>query len=101
MRVLFSGYKNPHFQAVTDYIETALKDMGHEVLYFDYRSYSLPGRLRERMAFLENWDRRRLNGRLIEAARAFRPDLFLVCGGYTIEPRTVAAIRRSGAVCAA
>ncbi len=100
MKVLFSGYKNPHFMAVTDYIEIGLKEMGHEVHFFDYRSYLLPGRIRDRVPALERWDLRRLNGSLRERARALKPDLFLVAGGHTIEPETIQAAKSAGATTA-
>ena len=101
MNVLFAGYKNPSFWAVTDYVEMALMEMGHQVSYFDYRSYWIPGRLRDRFRALEDWDCRTLNRRLRSKIDKIRPDLFLVMGGYTLEPETIQAARRAGAIAAA
>ena len=100
MKVLLVGYKNPAFWAVTDYIEMALIEMGHQVAFFDYRSYGIPGRFRERFQALESWDRRTINQRLRAKIQQFRPDLFLVNGGYTLEPETIHAARRGGAMTA-
>lgn len=100
MRVLLSGYKNPNYWAVTDYMEMALVELGHKVLFIDCRGYMIPGRLRERSAALEAWDRGRINARILAAARRFRPELFLVNGGHTLEPETVGAVKAAGAVTA-
>jgi len=100
MKILFVGYKNPHFQAVTDYIEMALLAMGHEVRFADYRGYRLPGRLRDRVAVLQRWDQARINEGIRRAAREFRPELFLVNGGYTLEPETIRCAKDAGAITA-
>jgi len=101
MKVLFVGYKNPAFWAVTDYVEVALTGMGHHVLFFDYRSYWVPGRLRDRVGILDDWDRWVLNRRLRSKIHEFRPDVFLVLGGHTLEPETIQAARRAGAIATA
>lgn len=100
MKILFVGYKNPSFWAVTDYIEIALKEMGHDVLYLDYRSYLLPGRVRDRVPLLERWDLDRINRRIRSTLWEFRPELFLVAGGYNLQHATVHEARRAGAVSA-
>lgn len=97
MKVLFVGYKNPNYWAVTDYIEQSLSALGHDVHFLDYRGYLLPGRLRERWAPLERWDRARVNARVRAAAAELKPELFLVNGGHTLEPETIAAAKRAGA----
>ena len=101
MKILFAGYRNPSFWAVSDYIEMALGQMGHHVEFFDYRRFLLPGRLRDRLPALHRWDLRRLNASLESSISAFKPRLFLVAGGYTVDPRPVLMARRSGAVTAA
>ncbi len=97
LKVLFAGYKNPNYRAVTDFIEAGLVELGHDVRFFDYRGFVLPGRARDRFPALERWDRARLNRRLRALARDYRPHLLLVNGGHTLEPETIRAVRETGA----
>ena len=87
MKVLLVGYKNPAFWAVTDYVEMALAEMGHQVFFFDYRSFRVPGRLRARVRALDAWDLRALNRRLRSRIGQVGPDIFLVLGGHTLALR--------------
>ena len=93
MKVLFSSNRNPHFETFTEYIEKAFKESGCETLFFENRDFILPGRIRDRAAFLQQWDTQRLNKRLIAIARSYKPDIFLEAGGWNILPNTVAALR--------
>lgn len=93
MRVLFSSYKNPHFETFTEYIEKAFKESGCEILFFENRDFILPGRIRDIAVFLQQWDTRKLNKRVIAIARHYQPDLFLEAGGWNILPETVEALR--------
>jgi len=96
MKVLLSGYHNPRFPTITEYIEEAIVELGHRLVSFDNRRYLLPGRIRRRIPLLERADLRRLNGRLLRLARDCRPDLFVETGGHRILPATVEGLRGMG-----
>jgi len=81
MKVLFTGYHNPNYPTVTEYIEQALKELGHEIVVLDEGRHLLPGRLRVRSRLLEAMDLRWFNNKVILAGRRSRPDLFLAAGG--------------------
>src|SRR5262249_19215581 len=42
VKILLVSYKNPWYLAVADYVERALRGMGHEVEFASYRDYLLP-----------------------------------------------------------
>jgi spore maturation protein CgeB len=96
MKVLLSGAFNPAFEALPEYLATALRSLGHEVATFDHRASVVPGRLRARSALLDRIERRRLNAALLARVRAFRPHQLLVNQGMAIEPATIAAVRDLG-----
>jgi spore maturation protein CgeB len=95
-KVLFSSFKNPHFESFVEYIEKAFKENGCQILFFENRDFIIPGRIRDMMTFLYQWDIRRLNRRLIAIARSYKPDLFLEAGGWNILPETVGVLRSMG-----
>jgi spore maturation protein CgeB len=100
MRILFSTCRNPRFETISEYIESALRRLGHEVVWFDDRNYSMPGRLRARLPFLEKADLALINRRLVQTARNLRPDILLEAGGERISPETISAARKLGAATA-
>ncbi len=100
MKILLSTYRNPHFTAVNDYVEATLREMGHDVGVFEHYRYRLPGRVRDRVPSLQAWDVRRLNRVLLRTVDETRPDLLLVLGGVTIQPETLARIRRRSVITA-
>jgi hypothetical protein len=74
--------------SLTEYVERAIVQLGHNLVRFNYRSFMLPGRLRERFRPLDDWDTRRLNRELLGLVARTRPGLLLVTGGSTILPET-------------
>lgn len=96
MKVLFSGYRNPHFVTITEYSEKAFSQLGHEVVFFGDRDYLLPGALRRRLPQAERWDLARLNRRLLDNASACRPDMFFACGGTRVFAGTLDALKGMG-----
>jgi hypothetical protein len=92
MRVLLSRAHNPAFEALPDYLATALRGLGHEVTLFDHRRFLLPGRLRARSRRLHQWDLGRLNRAFLDAVRRARPDQVIVNQGMNLSPRTIRAL---------
>lgn len=96
MKILFSGYHNPFFMTITEYIEKAIKKSGHHLLSFDDRAFILPGRIRQKLKFMHAWDLKRLNNNLISLAFKHKPDFCLITGGHRILPETIKKIKDRG-----
>ncbi|NPV05555.1 MAG: glycosyltransferase [Syntrophaceae bacterium] len=96
MRILLSGYHNPRYWTVTEYIERAVRALGHELHVFDDGARCIPGRLRDRSRWMERADRAWLNRRLRARAGRLRPDVLIVLGGELVDPDTVHRARAEG-----
>jgi len=96
MKILFSGYHNPNFLTVTEYIENAFKSRGCEIFFFDNRRFLVPDIIRKKISYLNKLDLMRINNHLISVAKSFMPDLFLEAGGYRILAQTVHKIKNLG-----
>jgi spore maturation protein CgeB len=96
MRLLFATARNPRFPTITEYVERAIRSLGHELLWFDDRRYLLPGSLRAAVPLLQRLDTLHVNHALIRALRLHRPTMLLCAGGERILPRTVEAARAAG-----
>jgi spore maturation protein CgeB len=96
MRILISGYHNPHYLTVTEYIERAVARLGHEPVVFDDRLLLFPGVLEDRCPPLRAISRAVLNRRLVALARRTAPDLVLVTGGHRITRRGVRLLAGMG-----
>ena len=99
MRILLSGALNPHFEAIPEYLASALRRLGHDVRLFDHRAHLVPGRARKHLALLERLDRAHLNHRFLRAVRATRPDLVVVNQGMVLTGATLRAARADGVRC--
>ena len=100
MKILLSSYHNPHFQTITEYIEGAIKAVGHELFVFDDRQHIVPGRVRQRIEWLNKFDLNHLNRSLISLAQETRPDLLIVAGGHRLTARTVQQLTDKGIITA-
>lgn len=96
MKVLFSSNINPHFKTFTDYIEKAFREAGCNTCFFENRAFFLPGRIRDRFAFLQNWDLKRLNKILLEKAVEIKPQIYVEAGGWNILPDTIEKLKSMG-----
>jgi len=96
MRILFVSHHNPHFVNTAVYREKALEEMGHELISFEDRDYIIPGRIRKRIPFFQEWDIGRINKGLMNLARKRKPDLCMIVGGQTVLPDTLSEIKRMG-----
>ncbi len=84
MRILVSGYHNPHYVTITEYIERAMRSTGHELITFNDRDHVFPGRLRKKFNFLQKLSVASINRALVKLAKQARPDVVLVTGGHRI-----------------
>jgi spore maturation protein CgeB len=89
MKILLSGYHNPHFLTITEYIERAFSDLGHDLYIFDDRQHIIPGRVRQRIKLLNEFDLQHLNRQFISFALKVKPDIVLVTGGHRISDKAL------------
>ena len=73
MKILLVGYHNPHFVNTMVWREKAVEYLGHELVVFDDRQFLIPGRIRESVPFLQQWDLGRLNRALVAFAARTKP----------------------------
>ena len=93
MKILCSGYHNPHYLTITEYIERAIKGLGYQLDVFDDRQHLIPGRLRRRIKFLNSISHRRINRNFIKCVRNGKPDIALVTGGHRINTESLQALK--------
>lgn len=96
MKILFSGYHNPNFLTITEYMERAIKSLGHELFVFDDRQHIVPGRVRQRIKWLHQFDLNHINKKIISLAVEKKPDVAIVTGGHRITGTTVRALKDDG-----
>jgi spore maturation protein CgeB len=96
MKILFSGYHNPHFVTITEYIEEAIKNLGHDLIIFDDRQHIFPGRIRQRIRWLNSLDLRYINKQFVAQALTTKPDLAIVTGGHRIQPESIKELNNNG-----
>ena len=96
MQVLFSSNINPNFETFSDYIEKAFREAGCETCFFENRDFVIPGRIRDRVVLLQEWDLSRLNKRLLEKAAEFKPQIYVEAGGWNILPETIEKLKSMG-----
>jgi len=96
LKVLFSSNRNANFKTFTDYIEKAFIENGCHTVFFENRSFILPGRIRSRIDDLYKLDLKRLNMKLIGMAEKYRPAIFVEAGGWNILPDTIEALKAFG-----
>lgn len=94
MKILFSGYHNPHFMTITEYLEDAIKVLGHELFVFDDRSHIVPGRIRKRIRWLDIADNRYINKKLILLADKTKPEMVIITGGHRIKADTINHLKK-------
>ena len=96
MKILFSGYHNPHFTTVTEYIESAIRTSGHDLIIFDDRQHIIPGRMRHRIQWLDQFDLQHINKKMVSLALRTKPDIVIVTGGHRINATTVKTLKDNG-----
>jgi spore maturation protein CgeB len=98
MKILLSGYHNPHYETVTEYMERAVESLGHEIVPFHDRCHLVPGRLREHLGTLRRLDLEWINRRLETLALDIGAQVVLVTGGNRILGKTVRRLRDRGVI---
>jgi spore maturation protein CgeB len=96
MKILFSGYHNPHFKTVTEYAEQAIRKLGHDLETFNDADFVFPGRIRSAFKPAADFDLKRLNQNLLRLNKRCKPDVCIVGGGYRILPECVSGIKAMG-----
>ncbi len=96
MKILFSGYHNPNFLTITEYMEKAIESLGHELFVFDDRQHIIPGRIRTRIEWLNKFDLNHINNKFISLAVEKKPDIVIITGGHRITAPTVQALEDEG-----
>lgn len=96
MRILFTGYHNPHFITITEYIEAAIKTLGYELFIFDDRQHIIPGRLRRYIKWLRQLDLRHINRKFMGLVKEKEPDVVIVTGGHRITDITIRTLTDNG-----
>ena len=96
MKILLSGYHNPHYLTVTEYIERAVRCLGHELIVFNDRDHFIPGRLRKRWKPLQAMSLAVINLNLVKLAVRTRPDIIIVTGGHRVTQSGLRSLIRRG-----
>jgi spore maturation protein CgeB len=92
VRILISGYHNPNYVTVTEYIEKAVRSIGHDVTTFNDRNHIFPGRLRKKFGFLQKLSVAAINRELVKLVAQSRPDVVLVTGGHRITGKALRSL---------
>lgn len=96
MKILVSGYHNPLYLTIVEYIENSVKKTGHDLVSFDDHQFILPGRIRKWLPPLDKLDLKRVNKKLFSLAVQEKPDLIIVTQGFLVLKETVQNIRELG-----
>jgi spore maturation protein CgeB len=96
MKILFSSHHNPHFPTITEYIEIAIRNLGHELLIFEDRQHIFPGRIRNRLPFINQLDQKIINRKILALADDAKPEIAIIAGGHRIATQTIRHFKRIG-----
>jgi len=98
VKILSSGHHNPHFFTITEYIESAIRNLGHDVSVFEDRQHVIPGRIRARSALLHRLDLKIINRKLLALADSSKPEIAIITGGNRILAETISRLKRLGII---
>jgi len=89
MKILLSSYHNPNFITITEYIEFAIEELKHELIRFDDRQHIVPGRLRDKIKWLADFDQKCLNNNLVSIVDKTNPEIAIIAGGHRIKKAVI------------
>lgn len=89
MKILLSSYHNPNFITITEYIEFAIKELNHELIRFDDRQHIVPGRLRDKIGWLAEFDQKCINNNLVSIVDKTKPVIAIIAGGHRIKKTVI------------
>jgi spore maturation protein CgeB len=89
MRILISGYHNPYYLTITEYIERAIRALGHDLIVFNDRNHILPGLLRRRSEIFQKISLDAINRDFMKLVNRTRPNLVIVTGGHRLTHRAL------------
>ena len=89
MKILVSGYHNPNFLTITEYIEGAVRELGHRVYVFDDRNHLFPKRLRRQVPLLNRLSIQLINFSFMKTISQHKTDVAIVTGGNRILGNTI------------
>lgn len=95
---MLSLYYNPGFETCAEYCFRGLQSLGHECIAFNDRGFLLPGRLRSRLKFLQNWDLKNLNKNLVRLCIEKKAEICFVLGGDRITEETIKILNAMGII---
>jgi spore maturation protein CgeB len=96
MKIFLSGYHNPNFLTITEYLERAIVRLGHELVIMDDRGHVIPGRLRKRFGFLYEFDLWNINRHILSRIKQTMPKVAIITGGHRITASTIEKINQAG-----
>jgi len=89
MKILLSSFHNPNFITITEYIESAIKNLNHELIWFDDRQHIVPGRLRDKIKWLSKFDQKYINKNFVSIVDKTRPEIAIIAGGHRIKKASI------------
>jgi spore maturation protein CgeB len=95
MKILLSSYHNPHFITITEYIEHAIEKLDHELIKFDDRQHIFPGRIRNKIKWLDEFDQKYLNKNFVSIAFRTKPEIAVIAGGHRINKVSIQALNEN------
>lgn len=96
MRILLSGYHNPHYLTLTEYIERAIGALGHELIVFNDRDHTFPKLLRKRVKILQQISLGIINRNLVTLVHRTQPDIVIAIGGDRITSKALKQLADDG-----
>ena len=96
MKIIFSSYHNPHFITITEYIEKSIKNLGHDLIIYDDRQHIFPGRVRQRIRWINSLDLWHINKQFVSLSLYTKPDIAIVAGGHRINVESIKKLKNNG-----